>query len=97
HVSAGSTQVALPQNGRQRIEINGGAGSLTLLLPAGREARVSVNGGLGSFNLNGRRFTQISGNEPDEGVWETEGYKTSANPLDVTIDVSAGSVTIREP
>lgn len=96
-VSAGSTQVTLPRNGRQRMEINGGAGSLTLLLPAGREARVSVNGGLGSFNLNGRRFTQISGNEPDEGVWETEGYKTSANPLDLTIDVSAGSVTIREP
>lgn len=97
-VSAGSTRLTLPESGRQTVEIHGGAGSLTLYLPPTMEARVEVDDGVGSFGVDRDRFTQISGDEPDDGVWETDGYdEGSRNRVDLTIDVSAGSVSIQEP
>ena len=95
-VSAGSTKLTLPDFGRQKIEIDGGAGSLTLYLPPGVEARVEVDGGAGSFNLNQDRFRQVSGDEKDEGVWETAGYDSDRDGLDLFVDVSAGSVRIED-
>jgi hypothetical protein len=97
-VSAGSTRLTLPQSGRQTVEIDGGAGSLVLYLPSSMEARLEVDDGAGSFNLDEERFTQISGDERDDGVWETDGYdEDGQNRVDLTIDISAGSVSIREP
>lgn len=95
-VSAGSTKMTLPGYGRQEIEVDGGAGSLTLYLPPGVETRVEVNGGAGSFSLNEDRFRQISGDERDEGVWQTDGYNNDQDGLDLFIDVSAGSVRIED-
>lgn len=95
-VSAGSTKLTLPDFGRQKIEIDGGAGSLTLYLPPGVEARVEVDGGAGSFNLNQDRFRQVSGDEKDEGIWETAGYDADRDGLELIIDVSAGSVRIED-
>lgn len=96
NVSAGSTKITLPGFGKQEIEIDGGAGSLTLFLPPGVEARVEVNGGAGSFYLNENRFDQVSGDERDEGVWETAAYGAATNQIDLFIDVSAGSVRIED-
>lgn len=95
-VSAGSTQLTLPGHGRQEIEIDGGAGSLTLYLPPGVEARVEVDSGAGSFSLNEDRFRLVSGDEKDEGVWETAGYDNDRDGLELFIDVSAGSVQIED-
>ena len=95
-VSAGSTKVTLPGFGRQEIEIDGGAGSLTFYLPPGVEARIEIDGGAGSFRLNEDRFRQVSGDERDEGVWETAGYADDRDSLDLFIDVSAGSVRIED-
>jgi hypothetical protein len=93
-VGAGSTKLTLPGHGRQQIEIDGGAGSLVLYLPPGVETRVEVDGGAGSFSLDQDRFRQISGDERDEGVWETAGYAADKDGLELIIDVSAGSVRI---
>ncbi|MCP4423179.1 MAG: cell wall-active antibiotics response protein [Chloroflexi bacterium] len=95
-ISAGSTKMTLPGYGRHAIEIDGGAGSLTLYLPPGVEARVEVDGGAGSFRLNEQRFHQVSGDEKDEGAWETAAYDNAANQLNLRIDVSAGSVRIED-
>lgn len=96
-VGAGSTRITLPENGRQQVEIDGGAGSLTLLLPPGREARIEVDKGAGSLNLDRTRFTQVQGRSDKEGVWETAGYQRADDPLDIKIDIGAGSVTVRQP
>ena len=96
NVSAGSTEITLPGFGQQEINIDGGAGSLTLYLPPGVEARIEVTGGAGSFSLNESRFDQVSGDERDEGIWETAAYDDAANRLDLWIDVSAGSVRIED-
>ncbi len=92
---AGSLKMTLPENGRQQIEINGGAGSITLYLPANMAARVTVDSGVGSFNPNSR-FTQIRGDDNQDGVWETEDYANADNRVELIIDQGVGSVTIRE-
>ncbi len=96
-VGAGSTRITLAENGRQQVEIDGGAGSLTLLLPPGREARIEVDKGAGSLNLDRTRFTQVQGRSDKEGIWETAGYQRADDPLDIKIDIGAGSVTVRQP
>ncbi|MCB9421856.1 MAG: hypothetical protein H6667_18795 [Ardenticatenaceae bacterium] len=95
-VSAGSTKLTLPGYGRQQIEVDGGAGSLILYLPPGVETRVEVDGGAGSFSFDQSRFHQISGDQKDEGIWETPGYEAGRDGLELIIDVSAGSVRIED-
>ncbi|MEZ4641530.1 MAG: LiaF-related protein [Chloroflexota bacterium] len=93
--SAGSTQLWLGESGRQEVEISGSAGSITLYLPDSMEARVEVNDGAGSFSIDRDRFTQVSGNKDDDGVWETDGYEDAPNRVDLFVDIGAGSVRIR--
>jgi hypothetical protein len=93
---AGSLTMTLPENGRQTVELDGAAGSMTLYLPASMAARVEIDSGAGSFNPS-PRFTQVSGSDNNEGVWETEDYADAPDRVDVIIDMGAGSVTIREP
>lgn len=93
---AGSLNMTLPENGRSTIEIDGGAGSITLYLPESMDARVEVDGGAGSFNPDSR-FIQVSGDDNDEGIWETENYNNADDRIELFIDQGAGSITIREP
>ncbi len=94
--SAGSLEVWLGANGRQRIDVDGSAGSMTFYLPEGLEARVQVNDGAGRFTIDRSRFTLVSGREGDDGVWETAAYRPGAdNSVELLIDVGAGSVRIR--
>ncbi|MBK8987895.1 MAG: hypothetical protein IPM39_17810 [Chloroflexi bacterium] len=95
-VGAGATRMTLAENGRQQITIDGGAGSLTIFLPANREAQITVNDGAGSFTINSSRFNQLDGRPDGNGVWQTADYGRAANALDLSIDVGAGSVTVRE-
>lgn len=92
---AGSLKMTLPENGNQTVKIDGGAGSISLYLPAEMDARIDIDSGAGSFNP-GPRFTQTSGNDSNDGVWETEDYRNADNRIDLIVDIGAGSVTIRE-
>lgn len=95
--SSGSSRITLPENGRVDLEIEGSSGSITLYLPESMEARLDVSDGSGALSL-GDRFTQVSGNEPDEGVWETAVYADDApNRINLTLDVGSGSVRVRQP
>lgn len=96
NAGSGATQMALPPNGRQTVEIEGGSGSMTLALPRTMQARVEVNDGSGSFSLPRDRFTQIEGNQPDDGVWVTEDYDNAADAVLLILDVGSGSVRIVE-
>lgn len=94
--SAGSMEIWLGGNGRQRIDVDGSAGSMTFYLPESMEARVSVNGGPGSFNVENPRFTQVSEGKRNSGVWETAAYRAGTdNSIELLIDMSAGSVRLR--
>jgi hypothetical protein len=93
---AGSLKMTLPENGRSTVEFDGSAGSMTLYLPLSMAARVELDGGAGSFNPDSR-FTQVSGDDKDEGTWETEDFENADNRVELIIDQGAGSITIREP
>jgi hypothetical protein len=89
--------MTLPASGRQTIDLDSGSGSVTLYLPSSTEARIDLDSGSGSFNVSGDRFRHLSGDDPDDGIWETEGYGDAANRIDLNIDGGSGSIRIREP
>lgn len=93
-VGTGSTTLTLPQNGRQTIEIDGGTGSVLIYVPEEIEARVEVDQGLGSFSLDTERFEQVTGGE-EEGVWETIGYGSAENQVNLIIQTGVGNISIR--
>lgn len=92
--SSGATNLTLPSNGRPVFDIEGGSGGMILFLPRSIAARVEVDDGSGSFSLPQDRFEQISGRDPDEGVWQTEDYESATDRINLVIDVSSGSVRI---
>lgn len=95
-IGAGSTTMTLPENGRSSLDVDGGAGSMTFYLPENMEARVEVDRGAGSFSP-GSRLQLVEGERNDDGVWETDGYGSGDNQLELFVDGGAGSITIREP
>jgi hypothetical protein len=94
--SSGSTRINLPEAGQIDLDIEGSSGSLILYLPESMEARLDVSDGSGSLSLDDR-FTQVSGDDPDEGVWETAAYDDAPNRITLTLDVGSGSVRVRQP
>ncbi len=94
--NAGSMVVTLPTTGQQEIDVDVSAGSLTLYLPENGQARLEVDLSLGSFSLDNGRFTQLSTDNGHE-VWQTAGYEDAEDHIDLTIDASAGSVTVKTP
>ncbi len=91
---SGSADISLP-DGKYEIEIDGSSGSIEIELPASMEARIKVDGGSGSFSLDETRFTQVEGDERDEGVWETAAYDDASDRVELILDVGSGSVQIR--
>jgi hypothetical protein len=94
-VGTGSWEVTLPNAGNLRISVDGGPGNLTLILPADMAARVELDGGPGSFEIDDR-FTRLEEDDEQE-VWETEGYESAADRIELIVDQSAGFVRIVEP
>ena len=93
---SGSTTMTLPGEGQLAVDINGGSGSITLYLPASMPARVDVDGGSGRFQPDDR-FTLVSGEQDDDGIWETPGYDNAGDRVDLVLDIGSGSVRIDQP
>jgi hypothetical protein len=93
---SGSLTMTLPENGRSILEMDGSSGSATLILPDSMAAHVEIDGGSGSFNPDSR-FTQTSGDDNDDGTWETENFGSADHQIELIIDQGSGSITIREP
>ena len=99
HLDSGSGKVVatLPAIGRQEITVNTGSGAAELLLPPSMAARVEVDSGSGRVSLDGR-FTQISGDDGGDGIWETANYDPDdPNSMELIIDSGSGAVTIEQP
>lgn len=94
-ISSGAVTLSLPESGEPEIFMDGGSGSLNIELPRSMEARIVVeDDGSGTFRP-GDRFTRVSGGDGDEGTWQTEAYENAADRVDITLDISSGSVTVR--
>jgi hypothetical protein len=93
--SNGLLQVTLPADGRQDFVIDGGNGSMTLLLPEGVAARIDYDRGNGGISVD-QRFERIEGDE-DEGVYETAGYSSTGDGIQIQIETGNGSLRIVQP
>lgn len=90
-MNAGSTTLTLPQSGRQTIDLEVNAGSVTIELPEGMALRVEVDQSLGSFNTHRSGLSRVGNSD----VWQTPGYETSSNRVDMMLHISVGSVDVR--
>jgi hypothetical protein len=52
-------------------------------------ARVRTSGGLMGVNVDERRFPKR------DGRWESDDFETAAHKADITIEMGAGSITVR--
>ncbi len=83
----GEVTATLPASGNYRADFKAGVGATHITIPAGTEARVTVHQGLGSVRVNGA-FDR-SGD-----TYQTPGYATAGNRVDLNVDGGLGQITI---
>jgi hypothetical protein len=86
---ASSTSIDLPANaGHTRVFVESGAASVNITVPEGVAARIQTRGGLSSIQVDTQRFPQVG------GVYQSMDYETSANKVEMDIQIGVGSVNI---
>lgn len=95
-VSTGATTIRVPGGASLDINVDGGTGSLVIDVAEDAGVRLEVtDGGVGSLNLPPGFEKMRQGDDDDEGVWENEAYASTTAPVQIKLDISTGSVTIR--
>ena len=89
--NASTTEITLPENGRQAIDLQVNAGSVVLHLPADMALHVEVDSALGSFGSQNADLQPVDG---QDNVWETAVYPQAENQLDLNLHISVGSVSV---
>lgn len=85
----GRAEVRFPAEGEQiTARVDGGVGEVILRIPESLAARITVRGGLGSLQV-AERF------ERQGDVYETPGYATAANRLEVYVEGGVGSLRVQ--
>lgn len=72
------------------------SGDITLNLPEGLEVQVIVDSTSGSMRFS-NEFIRVSGNEElvgEEGTWETDGYDSTENGLQIVIEMTSGDLRV---
>jgi hypothetical protein len=93
-VGSGSIDLVLPSDNTFDARIDGGSGSLDIILPEGVGAQVVLDSGSGSFRPD-ERFRLVEGKRHDDGVWETDDFRTAGHTVLMEIDQGSGSIRIR--
>lgn len=84
----GAATITVPGSGRPRIRIDQGIGFLRVNVPLHVEARIRIDGGLGSIQIDSR-FREVG-----DDIFETEGYRTAVERVEIDIDRGVGEVVI---
>lgn len=86
---ASSTVITLPARaGMTDVEVRAGAASVVMRIPQGVAARIFMKSGLVSTKIDTNRF-------PYNGsVYETPGYETSQNKVEIVVEAGVGSIEI---
>lgn len=85
----GSLRVELPAQGSYSANLQGGVGQIRVDLPDSLEARIQVSRGLGGLELPSG-LTRI-----DDNTYQTPGYNTAPNRVDLRVSGGVGQVEIR--
>jgi hypothetical protein len=91
---SGPIDLALPSESTFEARMDGGSGPVTIILPEGVGARVVLDSGSGPFGPD-ERFRLVEGERQDDGVWETENFRTAEYTILLEIDQGSGPISIR--
>jgi hypothetical protein len=87
---ASKTTMTLPANaGMTRVEVKSGAAAVDIIVPENVAGHIRVESGLAGININNNRFPALG------GVYETPGYATALNKVDIFVSTGVGSVNIQ--
>jgi hypothetical protein len=75
------------------VSIDGGVGSVTLDVPNDAAMRITVDTGLGGVSLPSN-FDRVSGDSDNSGVWETSGYRSAEQQINIDYNGGVGSLTV---
>lgn len=88
---ASSSRLSLPASaGYTRVYIEAGAASVSLRVPENVAARIRSHGGLSSTSVDRERFPRT-----ESGVYQSGGYETAPNKVEIEIQSGVGSVDVR--
>ncbi len=93
-VGSGATDLVLPSNSGFDGRIDGGSGRLEIVLPESVGMLVELDSGSGAFRPD-ERFRLVEGERGDDGVWETENFRTAKHKIVLKIDQGSGAINIR--
>jgi hypothetical protein len=93
-VGSGSVDLALPSTSTFEGRIDGGSGHLDIILPKSAGMQVDLDSGSGAFRPDDR-FRLVEGERGEDGVWETQGFRTAEHKIVLKIDQGSGSINIR--
>ncbi|MBU2009482.1 MAG: cell wall-active antibiotics response protein [Chloroflexi bacterium] len=89
-VGASRLSLLLPAKaGTTEAEVKAGAAQVSISIPQGVAARIKSETGLGSFNVDTSRFPKVG------DIYESPGYATAPNRVDLTVKSGVASIDIR--
>jgi hypothetical protein len=87
---ASKTTMTLPANaGMTRVEVKYGAAAVDIIVPENVAGHIRVESGLSGININNNRFPALG------GIYETPGYATAPNKVDIFVTTGVGSLNIQ--
>ena len=90
---SGSIELGLPAGNTFEATIDGGSGAVAISLPESVGARVVLDSGSGAFHTS-ECFRLTAGEWDDDGVWETDDYRTADHTIVLKIDQGSGTIRI---
>lgn len=97
-VGSGSLSFVIGSGSNIQADIDGGSGSTTIELPNNAMIRIVIDdGGSGSVRVPGRLelIDDMGDGDSNTGVWETVGYSSAENRIEIIFDPGSGSFSVR--
>ena len=89
NLAVGSATVTLPDQGSMEAQLEGAIGHIVIIVPRGVGVQVRADTGLASIN--------VPENYSHAGdVYESPGYSSAENRVDIVVSIAIGSVDIRQ-
>jgi hypothetical protein len=87
-LGVGQAQVTFPAEGRLQASVSGGIGELVITLPHDVPTRLTVSTGIGGFSAP-------AGFVRRDNIYETPGFSTAGDYLDLTLSLGIGQITVK--
>jgi hypothetical protein len=96
-VSVGKVDLTIPPGASVNAHVKGGVGETVITTPADAAVRLVAHAGIGDVSVPSR-FQRISGDDHGigkSGTWETPGFASADQRIEITFDGSVGQLRIR--